>query len=190
MIHHFQQVIFCSERANRAFMREISLAARNGMVTSVEKLPPHYEIPIGRMRPEDEEILRIDSQFPIEGYEGCPFCENKGVFYCDVCGKISCSKGASNHYCPGCQKIYKTASCEYNFMSKSGLLASPFDPPRLESPSGYPSVRNERPEPRRERINFENLSPNFDKGKALGHLRKFLEENKKFQIEDKRGGQR
>lgn len=123
-VRRFHQVVFCSERDERAYRREISVAVNNAMVTAIEALPPHYHVPLERLRDPHEEVFEYEGRVDyFAGYAGCPFCGNRNVFYCN-CGVISCrdsSKGRPQH-CPGCKKIHNAFSTEKNPMSKSGFV--------------------------------------------------------------------
>lgn len=123
-VRHLHQVVFCSEREERAYRREISVTDRGAMVTAVESLPPHYHIPLERMRDANERVETYIGQLDyFAGYRGCPFCGNRSVFYCE-CGVISCMNGEKCRvqFCPGCRLLHNVRIVNYTPMSKSGFV--------------------------------------------------------------------
>lgn len=176
MSRYLHQIVFCSDRKGRAYRREITITAQAAMVTNVEILPPHYEIPIERMREENEEVAVFAGKLQYwNGYEGCPFCGNWTFFICD-CGFLSClSRDARPiHTCPKCDGIFNTKTAESLPMSKSGLVHRPGQPPAGQA--------------RREFAPDRPLlgSPDREKEASRAKLRQFLADQAKKQIEDKR----
>lgn len=190
MVENFQQIIWCCARENRAFLREVAVAPNNVRVTSIEKLPPYYEIPLEKLRDPEENILK--TTYKIEGYEGCPFCGNRGLFYCDECGKISCTTGGKTHYCPGCRKTHGSIDYRFHHLSKSGLLGPAPEKIAVNRGADTPAPTAQTLHRRRDYFvgGAGNTAPpvpeNTGKAAMRENVRKFLEEKKKFQIEDKR----
>lgn len=175
MAHYLHQIVFCSDRKGRAYRREITVTDRSAMVTNVEVLPPHYEIPLERMREENEEVAVFEGTMRYwNGFQGCPFCGNRSIFICD-CGYLSCRGRDARpvHACPKCEGIFDTQTAERVPMSKSGLVhggGTARELPREPSPLERPLLGR--------------LDPEKEANRAK--LRKFLEEQTKKQLEDKR----
>ena len=172
MKKYLHQIVFCSDRVGRAYRREITVTDQNAMVTNVETLPLHYEIPIERMREENEEVAVYSGKLTYwQGYEGCPFCGNRSFFICG-CGYLSClSRDARPvHTCPKCRHTMDTKDANAFPMSASGLVHG--------KGRGEIARRQEPP---------SVGSPDRKKEIARGNLQRFLEEQAKKQIEDKRG---
>jgi hypothetical protein len=175
MAHYLHQIVFCSDRKGRAYRREITVTDRSAMVTNIEVLPPHYEIPLERMREEDEEITTYEGVMTYwSGYQGCPFCGNRKLFIC-ACGYLSCRSIDARpvHTCPKCEGIFDTTTVGRVPMSKSGLV------------HGGKTQREFPREPRPlERPLLGRVDP--EKEGSREKLRKFLAEQTKKQLEDKR----
>lgn len=168
---YLHQIVFCSDRVGRAYRREITVTDQSAMVTNVETLPPHYDIPIERMREENEEVAVFGGRLKYwSGYQGCPFCGNWVIFICS-CGFLSCRGRDARpvHTCPKCRHTFDAVETDDLPMSKSGLVhgKGQGEIPRRQEP---PSVG----------------SPDRKKEVARGNLQKFLEDQRKKQIEDKR----
>lgn len=175
MAHYLHQIVFCSDRKGRAYRREITVTDRNAMVTNVEVLPPHYEIPLERMRDNDEEIITYEGTMQFwSGYQGCPFCGNWKVFICN-CGYLSCRGRDARpvHTCPKCEGIFNVSVADSVPMSKSGLVHGGGTARQLPRESRPP-----------ERPLLGRFDPEKDESRAK--LQKFLAEQTKKQLEDKR----
>lgn len=141
------------------------------MVTNIETLPPHYEMPLERLREENEEVSHYGGRLEYwNGYQGCPFCGRRKLFVCS-CGYLSC-RGVDErpvHTCPKCRRTQDTEPIDKIPMSKSGLVHgnAPQELPRGEGP---PSVG----------------MPDRKKEIALKGFDKFLKDQAKKQLEDKR----
>lgn len=177
MKQYLHQVVFCSDRVGRAYRREITVTDRHAMVTNVETLPPHYEIPLERMREENEEVSMVAVELEYwNGYQGCPFCGNRTIFICG-CGYLSCrgSDARPVHTCPKCRRTMDTKKADATPMSKSGLVHGKGELPGRREP---PSVGGP------ERLLREPYDG--EKEAHRSQLRKFLADQRKMQIEDKR----
>ncbi len=181
MIQRYYQVIFCSERENRAFRREVSITDASAMVTDVEKLPPHYDGPLERYREADEAVLRIGANITYwSGYKGCPFCGNRTTFQCS-CGYLSCVKSDHNgvHACPKCRVLHNVVDAKTMDMSKSGFIHGDGRkelPPVWDNPPPRPTPP---PMP-------QAGPPDTKKIAARERWLAAIEERQKHQIEDKR----
>ncbi len=172
------QIIFCSERDRRAFRRDIEIGDYNAVVCDIEKLPPHYDIAMERMRESNEEILqyRFDKITIPPQYQNCPYCAKSAVFYCN-CGVISCQMaGAKTHTCPSCKIVCAPIPTNEFSMSKSGFVHGG-RPTRLpEDRRPAPAVDRTAPSlppPRRLEL------PSPEKEDARARLRKFLSDQRK-----------
>lgn len=185
MIERYYQVIFCSEREGRAFRREVSITDASAMVTEVEKLPPHYDIPLERLREANEAVLRIGANITFwSGYNGCPFCGNRTTFQCN-CGYYSCLKADHNgvHACPKCRILHNVVVAKTMDLSKSGFihgdgrqeLPPVWDnpPPHRVTPPPAPRLRGSTQADRK-------------KIEARGRWLEAIEEREKNLLEDKR----
>lgn len=172
------QIIFCSERERRAFRRDIEIGDYNAVVCDIEKLPPHYDIAMERMRDSNEEILQYQFDnitVPAE-FHNCPYCGKSGIFYCD-CGVISCKMaGAKTHTCPSCKRVLVPKPTNKFPMSKSGFVHG----------NGVKAIPGDRqgagavgrnapalPQPRRLEL------PSPEKEDARARVRKFLSDQRK-----------
>lgn len=123
-LSYMQQLVYCSRREGRAFMREIAIAPANALVTRVEALPSGYEFALARMRNPREPVVDIpaDRITYARGVRGCPFCGNRCTFHC-VCGTVSCmSCDDTHHCCPTCQEVSGTEPIKSQTFSPSGLI--------------------------------------------------------------------
>ncbi|MFA6016281.1 MAG: TerY-C metal binding domain-containing protein, partial [Gallionellaceae bacterium] len=122
MKEYFRQVIFCSEVVGRSFLREILITDAMGQILDNEKLPPYFDIPLERLREQDEIILHLSKDFHLEGDKTCPFCGNRTVFYCR-CGYVSCiTPYPKRHVCPQCRDIFTKFGTCGTMLSPSGFV--------------------------------------------------------------------
>jgi len=122
MKEYFRQVIFCSEVIGRSFLREILITDAMGQILDNEKLPPFYQIPLEKLREQDEIILHLSQEFHLEGDKTCPFCGNRTVFYCR-CGYVSCiTPHPKRHVCPQCRDIFTKFGTCGTMLSPSGFV--------------------------------------------------------------------
>ena len=188
MIQHFHQVIYCSERERRAYFREITVGPKNAIVSNIEKLPPNYDRPYEQMRDQNEAILEYEGKLGFfKGYSGCPFCGNSSVFYCS-CSTISCiKKTAKTHYCPGCKELAGVQGASKISMSKSGFLHGG----NRITESSKADRQKETHDIISRAMGLLPASPKQIDGQTPSKLsgrmkmKKYLEEKKKRQIEDK-----
>jgi hypothetical protein len=122
MKHYFRQVIFCSEVVGRSFLREILVTDAVGQILDNEKLPPFYQMPLEKLREQDEMILQLPMNFEVRGDHSCPFCGNQTSFYCR-CGYISCiTPQPKRHVCPQCRDIFTKFGTCATMLSPSGFV--------------------------------------------------------------------
>lgn len=177
MKYHYQ-IVMCSERAGRCFRREIAVSEVTIMVTAVEMLPQYYEIPLEKMRRDNEGIGELTGTWEYwSGYEGCPFCGNRNVFVCG-CGWLSCRNVTKRvHECPKCRKICNPSPTKTLPVSNSGFTHGGREIPDYSEPAPRPVERSEPP-----RLE----GPDRDKLEARDEVRRLLAE-RRLGIEDKRG---
>jgi hypothetical protein len=119
---YLKQVVFCSLRDGRAFLREIAVTLTDAMVTRIETLPPGYEHAIAQMRHAQEHIYQAPANPKLPpDYKGCPYCGNRNTFKCS-CGALSClSRDADHTTCPVCGTISRLEPATVHPASESGL---------------------------------------------------------------------
>ena len=122
MKEYFRQVIFCSEVVGRSFLREILITDAMGQILDNEKLPPFYQIPLEKLREQNEIVLHLSKDFHLNGDKTCPFCGNGTVFYCR-CGYVSCiTPHPKRHVCPQCRDIFTNFGTCGTMLSPSGFV--------------------------------------------------------------------
>ncbi len=175
-MNYFYQIVFCCERPGRCYRREISVSEASIMVTAVEILPPYYDIPLEKMRRDNDGIGRLTGRWEYwSGYEGCPFCGNRNVFICG-CGWLSCRNDTKRaHECPKCKVICNPSPTHTLPVSNSGFTHEGGIPDYSE-PSPRPVERAEPP-----RLE----GPDRDKLDARDEVRRLLAQ-RRLGIEDKR----
>lgn len=180
MSHYLHQLIFCSDRKGRVYRREITVTGVDAMVTNVETLPPYYEIPMEQLRDEREQVAHFTGKIKYwRGYQGCPFCGNRGTFLCD-CGFLSCLNSEKHpvHICPRCTGIFDVFDAEFIPMSESGFVHGT----RRELPGARRSQELPRSPRPPERPLLDGPDPKKEESRAK--LLKYLERKS---LEDKRG---
>lgn len=139
-------IVWCSETEGRASLREVTFTDRELMITSVERLPPGYEIVIDRMRDPAEEVRQMSTRLKYApGCQHCPFCNNS-LFYICSCGAMSCiSPDKKVHSCPICRGVFNLRPADYFFASPSGF--GPGGSNALSLPPGSPISQRVLPPP-------------------------------------------
>lgn len=137
--NYLYQIVYCSQRAGRAFRREIAISSNSAMVTGIEILPPAYDALMDRMRNPDEGVHSFAGDLKyVRDDMDCPFCGNSTTFTCP-CGAISCISCDHNghHLCPRCGTLRRVKSTERFLVSPSGFVNGQADATRrLDGSSG------------------------------------------------------